>query len=67
MLIKQPLQLDYADPPVLVLWENLWFVAEEAGDDDLGDVRSMGATATHTHHSEERNKVGGLQSQLRWK
>lgn len=27
-------------------------VAEEAGDDDLGDVGSMGTPGAHTHHSQ---------------
>ena len=40
---------------MLVLCENLWFVAEEAGDDDLGDVRSMGATTTEEEHKNNNN------------
>lgn len=31
---------------------DLRLVAEEAGDDDLGDVGGVGTAAGHTHHSE---------------
>lgn len=41
-------------------------IAEEAGDDDLGDVWSMGASITHTRHSEEE-KDGEFRSQWRRK
>jgi len=30
-------------------------VAEEAGDDDLSDVGSMGAPVAHSHHSEQKD------------
>jgi len=31
-------------------------VAEEAGDDDFGDVRGVGTAAGHTHHSEHQQR-----------
>ena len=40
---------------MLVLCENLWFVVEEAGDDDLDDVRSMETTATEEEHKKKKN------------
>lgn len=44
--------LGYANPTALFSRKDLRLVAEEAGDDDLSDVGSMGAPAAHTHHSE---------------
>ena len=48
---------------MLVLCENLWFVAEEASDDDLDDVRSMGTMATEEEH--QKKKKNPLFSQQR--
>jgi len=31
-------------------------MAEEAGDDDFGDVRGVGTAAGHTHHSEHQQR-----------
>ena len=41
-------------------------MAEEAGDDDLGDVRRVRTAAGHTHHSEEEevkmdNSISGVE------
>lgn len=35
-------------------------MTKEAGDDDLGYVRSMGTAAARAHHSEEENLRGIL-------
>lgn len=34
---------------------DLKLVAEEAGDDNLGDVRGVGTTAGHTHITQNNN------------
>lgn len=39
------------------MWGFSRLVAKEAGDDDLYEMRSVGTTAAHTHHSEEEAKI----------
>ena len=44
----------------------LKLVAEEAGDDDFGDVRSVGTPTAHTHHSVRRGKNQTSQEREFW-
>lgn len=44
----------------------LKLVAEEAGDDDFGDVRSVGTPTAHTHHSVRRGKNQTSQGREFW-
>lgn len=41
-------------------------MAEEAGDDDFGDVRSVGTPTAHTHHSVRRGKIQTSQEGEFW-